>query len=315
MDVRESTRWVVEHCQLVSIDEEATSALAQKWAREGFKVPDWDQKYHYSGPPEMTANFILLLDTLNFCFWEEPKWEIEFKGETLSGYWALAASLTRAVQEGIPVLDTKYWASIGYLDAGYIFRGNGDIPMRSERCGILRVVGKAMEQKYGGQFIKVINAAEGSAPRLLDLIAREVPFFSDTANYKGQKVLFYKRAQILVADLWGAFGGKGLGAFAEMEQLTAFADYKLPQVLRELGVLQYAEPLAKKIDALEPLPSGSSEEVEIRACTIWAVELLKQALKELGIDLPSFQIDWCLWDMGQKMPLANPHHRTKTIFY
>ena len=38
-------------------------------------------------------------------------------------------------------------------------------------------------------------------------------------------------------------------------------------------------------------------------------------LEKHGIELPSFQIDWCLWDMGQRMPLLKPYHRTRTIYY
>ena len=315
MDVLESTQWVVEQSQLVSIDQEATAALATKWARDGIKVPDWDHTYHYSGPPELSANYIMLLDTINFCFWGEPRWEIEFNGETLSGYWALAASLTRAVQEGIPVLDTKYLASISYENAGYIFRGSADIPLRSERCGIIRGVAKAVEQKYGGQFSNLIAAANGSAVRLVGLLTSDLPFFNDIATYKDRKVSFHKRAQILAADLWGEFDGKGLGAFSDMDKLTTFADYKVPQVLREVGVLKYAEPLEHRIDSLQRIPAGSREEVEIRANTIWAVEGLKAALKEQAIDLPSFQIDWCLWDIGQRLSFSKPYHRTQTIFY
>jgi hypothetical protein len=36
-------------------------------------------------------------------------------------------------------------------------------------------------------------------------------------------VFFYKRAQIFVGDLFGAFGGQGLGAFHDIDQLTMFA--------------------------------------------------------------------------------------------
>jgi hypothetical protein len=40
-------------------------------------------------------------------------------------------------------------------------------------------------------------------------------------------VFFYKRAQIFVGDVHGALGGKGLGEFTDMEQLTMFADYRV----------------------------------------------------------------------------------------
>jgi len=35
-----------------------------------------------------------------------------------------------------------------------------------------------------------------------------------------------KRAQILVADLWACFEGQGLGAFADIDAITMFADYR-----------------------------------------------------------------------------------------
>jgi hypothetical protein len=39
-------------------------------------------------------------------------------------------------------------------------------------------------------------------------------------------VSFYKRAQILIADIWGCFEGKGLGFFEDIDHLTMFADYR-----------------------------------------------------------------------------------------
>lgn len=40
---------------------------------------------------------------------------------------------------------------------------------------------------------------------------------------RGRQLFFYKRAQIFVGDLWGAFRGQGLGAFSDIDQLTMFA--------------------------------------------------------------------------------------------
>ena len=57
-----------------------------------------------------------------------------------------------------------------------------------------------------------------------------------------------------------------------------------------------------------------TEEVEIRAATIVAVEELRQGLKRRGRNLFTFELDWLLWHIAQsaKMP---PHHRTLTTFY
>ena len=136
------------------------------------------------------------------------------------------------------------------------------------------------------------------------------------AGYFGAPVRFYKRAQILVADLHGAFAGQDLGSFSDLDILTAFADYKVPQVLRALGVLAYDPKLAERIARREIIPPGSPAEVEIRAATIWACELLRRALAERGQSLRTFEIDWALWNAGQALPPETPpYHRTPTIFY
>jgi hypothetical protein len=101
-----------------------------------------------------------------------------------------------------------------------------------------------------------------------------------------------------------------------MGELTAFADYKLPQVLRHAGILTYEAALASKVDRMVHLGPGSPEEVEIRANTVWAVELIKQELKRRGKNLKAFEIDWLLWNLGQREPFrAKPYHRTVSIYY
>lgn len=40
------------------------------------------------------------------------------------------------------------------------------------------------------------------------------------------QVFLYKRAQIFAGDLYGAFQGKGLGAFHDLHLITMFADYR-----------------------------------------------------------------------------------------
>lgn len=39
-------------------------------------------------------------------------------------------------------------------------------------------------------------------------------------------VSFYKRAQILVGDVWACFKGKDLGSFSDIDAVTMFADYR-----------------------------------------------------------------------------------------
>ncbi len=65
-----------------------------------------------------------------------------------------------------------------------------------------------------------------------------------------------------------------------------------------------------------PIESGSPEEVEIRACTIWVVELIRRQLERLGKGLRAYEIDWVLWNMAQESIFKKrPYHRTLTVYY
>jgi hypothetical protein len=129
-------------------------------------------------------------------------------------------------------------------------------------------------------------------------------------------VPFLKRAQICVADLQASFQGKDWGAFLDLDQLTAFADYKLPQLLRSAGVLEYSEELAQLVDHMVAIEPDSLPEIEIRSATVWGVEWLRRALRARGVIRSASAIDYRLWlDSQQATPDTRPYHRTRTIYY
>lgn len=64
---------------------------------------------------------------------------------------------------------------------------------------------------------------------------------------KGKRVSFYKRAQILVADLWGIMEARGEGDISSIDWLTMFADYRVPQALVYLGALRYSDALMQTL--------------------------------------------------------------------
>lgn len=102
-----------------------------------------------------------------------------------------------------------------------------------------------------------------------------------------------------MTGIWGRFDRKGLGEFTDIDQLTVFADYRVPQLLNEYGILEYTEELQKRINGKVELCSGSEEEVEIRAATVVTVERMKKYLNEkLGKSCMSVEVDQFLWQMG-----------------
>jgi Potential Queuosine, Q, salvage protein family len=323
LGVLSSTQDVVEQGEYVWIVTGRLELLVDQWLQKATDhnaktTPTWYDRYHFYDGTERTANWILALDAMNFCFWAEkdqPRWCIEYQGERLNGYFAEAAALKRAVEEGFPLWDASYLSTISEKDLAYIFRGEQTIPLFEERLRNLREVGTVLLQQYDGQCIHAIELADRSAVKLALLLAKDFLSFNDVALYRNRTIRFFKRAQICVADLHGSFSGKSWGAFSDIDQLTAFADYKLPQVLRHFGVLEYLPSLARRIDAQELLEAGSEEEVELRAATIWACELLRQELARHKRIMTTAEIDLRLWLLGQNSSTMQPYHRTRTIYY
>eukprot|EP00878_Enallax_costatus_P037811 GHUV01042832.1.p1 GENE.GHUV01042832.1~~GHUV01042832.1.p1 ORF type:complete len:101 (-),score=36.21 GHUV01042832.1:415-717(-) len=77
----------------------------------------------------------------------------------------------------------------------------------------------------------------------------------------------------------------------------------------------------------QEIAAGAESEIEIRAASVVAVELLKDAANtklqqqrgqqgEQQANLLSIQLDWWLWHEGERMRKEHPpHHRTRTIYY
>jgi hypothetical protein len=317
--VIESSRLVAQKSRFVSINQERVKDLSYKIAVNKYPIPPWERGYHFIDNTIRTAVYVLVLDSINFCFWPEPgkpRWKVSWKGERYSGYYALAIALKLAFEKGVPLNDPDYLEGLSYEEFRGLMGGSGELQLMKERHRILNELGRILNQEFRGDIGAVIKGAHGSALSLVNILVEKFPFFRDQAEYEGIKVHFYKRAQILVADLHEAFKGRFWGNFRDIDRLSAFADYKLPQVLRHLGVIDYSPDLSARIDAFDPIPHGSMEEVEIRANTIWAVELIKEELRTLGRELKSMEIDRLLWSLGQKDKFRqHPYHRTVTIHY
>jgi len=318
-EVLETTQHVTERSKHVTINEQALADFSKKLIKHRIEIPRWNYDYHFFDGGHKTVAYFLILDSINFCFWPKPgadKWEVQYKSETLSGYYALAASLKKAIESGIPITDAHYLAELSLGTLRQILGANGELQLIEARAHILNELGAFLIAKYNGEVNRLVEAAEKSALKLVGLLVENLPSFRDVAEYYGKTIYFYKRAQIFAADLYGAFAGKDWGNFKDMDKLTAFADYKLPQVLRHVGIMQYSPSLEHTVDNGILLEAGSPGEIEIRANTIWAVELIRQEITRMGKKLNAFEIDWILWNLGQQREFkAKPYHRTVTTFY
>ena len=313
---------VVEGAAHVRIDADAVVRFAD--AHEGRPAPALaeDNLHCTFLPPRRRLNYLLALEALNFCFWDdEPRWRVAYEGQRYDGYWALAAALRRAVREdALPVWDAHWLARLDGGALAHLLRGEGRPPPLPEaRLAHLREAGTVLLSRWGGQFANLVASCEGDAVRMVETIAAEFPSFRDEAQWRGRPVRFHKRAQICVADLARLMPDDPLGHVGTLEPLTAFADYKLPQVLRREGILVFSGELAARVARGEVLPAGGEAEVELRAATVWACESIARALnRRRAAGLPAVtavEVDSLLWAAGQDKAGLPPYHRTRTVFY
>lgn len=195
--------------------------------------------------------------------------------------------------------------------------------MLDERLDCLREAGRVLYEQYRCNFANCVAAADGMAAALVNLLVRDFACLRDEHDFQGKPVRIHKRAQILVADIWACFNGQGHGKFQDIEQITMFADYRIPQMLHSLGCLMFSPPLQSRIKRKEQIESGDKWEIELRGCSIWAVELIRRQIvrDHPDADVNSVLIDTFLYDTLKEKEAAGdmidmiPHHRTRSIWY
>lgn len=311
--IRHGCRYVDSRARHVTIDESALRDYAGRLADELPVSPGCDD-----APGECDEDlvaFVLTLDAVNFGSGYFPTLQ-PVGGH--GGYWLIHRRLQRHFERRGPIAPRKL-QSFTPADCAQLFGQPLDRPGPGELMGLFArsfsELGAFVCEQFGGEFCDLVAAADHSAARLVGLLA-QIPSYRDTADYRGRTVPFYKRAQITAADLHLFLGADGFGQFEDIDRLTVFADNQVPHVLRTDGVLRYSTRLAERIDAGRLLEPGSPEEVEIRACTVHAVEQLVAELQRRGVEANPLDVDQLLWHRGERPDYRRtPAHLTRTTAY
>ncbi|MCP4242838.1 MAG: hypothetical protein GY772_19975 [bacterium] len=297
----------------VRIDDDALVKLAADLASADEPFPD--PVHRPFGDEATTLAFVLTLDAVNFGSGWFPELR---KRPGRSGYFSIATGLRERFEAAGP-LPAAALVDTNSEDCAEMFgqrgAGEGAAELMELFARALRELGAWLLARYAGRFEGPVEAAGGSAARLVEALA-EMPLYRDVSRYQGFEVPFFKRAQITASDLATAFGARGYGRFDDLRHLTIFADNLVPHVLRCEGVLVYATELAERVDAGELLPHGSPEEVEIRGLAVHAVERCVEQCWRLGAEATARHLDSVLWSRGQRPEMkARPRHRTRSSFY
>jgi len=307
---------ILSTLEFVKIEKTVLEEFCAKVEPRHIVSPNWEHPAIYPELDEVGIDYFMLMNCVNFCYWGTPKWTVEFEETFYDGAFGMFAALTRALREEIPVFEGRFLAGLTQTELHSILRGNVTIPLFEPRLNILREAGRTLVDEFDGRFFNVVAAADGSAVKLVDILVSRFGSFDDSVDWEGHRVLFHKRAQLAPAMLHERWRGEGAGSFSDIDQLTVSADYKLPQVLRRLGILRYSKSLEKLIDEDRRIPANSREELEIRAATIQVGELMRDIIEPNVPGITSQQVDRFIWLVGQtKTANEKPYHKTLTTMY
>lgn len=192
-------------------------------------------------------------------------------------------------------------------------------PLREMILLVARSTGDRLVELGFSSFADMIVAHASqsviSSSGLVELLAGNFSAFNDRRSLGGSEVLFLKKAQIAVAELYQKLGStvEGLVDFGDVATFTVACDNVLPCVLKTLGILRFDDALEHWIMSGRPLRAGR-EETLLRASALSAAETIVRLSdgafwsKELG--------DY-LWTLGKEPEFrkVERHATLDTCFY
>ena len=253
---------------------------------------------------ESIINFLFIYHTIgDYCFWGDPKWKIQTDLGIMDGSYAIMYLILNRFKS-----NSNY--EISFDDFKELLKGNVTIPLLEDRYHNL-VEMNAFLKRSGKTFYEIIKDLNIDS-QLFEFIVSNLDYFKDVSMYDGEEVLFYKRAQLLTSDILHVREKKEQ-VHVDYSHLIGCADYKIPQVMRCYGMLEFCDSLADKVDNKVELEEGSKEEVEIRANTLKIIDYIYEKLdkKYSRMDINDF-----IWLLGQdKTKMTKKYHRTLTKHY
>ena len=249
-------------------------------------------------------NFLFIYHAIgDYCFWGDPKWEVKTDLGVMDGSYAIMYLILNRFKS-----NNNF--EISFDEFKELLKGNVTIPLLEDRYQNLVEMNRFLKSKNKSfyELIKELNIDS----ELFEFIVNNLDYFKDISNYVEKEILFYKRAQLLTSDILHVREKKEK-IEVDYSHLIGCADYKIPQVMRCYGMLEFSDSLGDKVDSKIELKEGSEEEIEIRANTLKVINYIYERLdkKYSRMDINDF-----IWLLGQnKSQMTKPYHRTLTKHY
>lgn len=303
--IEKSTKYVSDNSRYVTINYKRIDRIIE--SGEFDKVSYWLESNPFGildlGYRNL-INFLLVYHTIgDYCFWGEPKWEIETENGKLDGSYAIMYLL-------IERFKNKKDFNMSYEEFKDLLKGNVEIPLLKERYDCLVKMNEYLDS-IAKDFYDEIKEYKDDVS-LLNFIINNFDYFNDECDYKNERIYFYKRAQLITSDILHVRKIVE-GIDVDYSHLMGCADYKIPQVMRCLGMLDFNSELANVVDNYQEISYGSEMEIEIRANNLVIINYIYE---KMNGKVSRMDINDYIWLLGQdKSKMIKPYHRTRTIYY
>lgn len=297
----EQIKYVVENSDYVKINEEKIEEFLSNINLD-YQATHFLDNFKDKYTEKERILLVFLIESINFCFYKEP--HFIYKDQKNSS--AMFSMFVDKTLEDKRLLDIKYLKELDYSSFISIFGiEEGNLKKRFESFK------ETVDYIYHHNFYEELYSLNNT-DELYTYIVTHFKSFNDTAMYKGKEIYFYKRATLLINDLF-KMSEKIKNNVKNVDDLLGCADYVIPKGMRAYGMLEYKKELGDIIDNYEEIEAFSEYEIEIRANMLWVLELIKEKLMVRGIEINSITLDNVLWANLRGNNGIN--HRCDTIYY
>lgn len=310
--VLETSKYVVDNAIYVRINFNKINLLTEELS--SFNSSHFATKLPYDFQNMNTKeiiNFLLIYDSIIFSFWGSPKWTIKVNDKELDGGNALFHCIFNLFYDRKSEDIFNILENMTFEKFQEILKGNVEIPLLKERYDIVKKVAKIVNETMNSDFYGYIKDLTRDE-EVFKVITVKFDDFEDTRLYKNKTIYFYKLAQLLTSDILHVLQLKEKKV-VDCSHLVGCADYKIPQVLHGLQILEYDKELTSLIENKIPIEENCEMEIEIRASMIVVIDYV---WKKIHKSFDRIDINNFIWSKGQvKTTCFKPYHLTRTTSY
>lgn len=239
----------------------------------------------------------LIYSSLNFKFWIDKN--SYWSNENYSGATRLFKILDTMVEKENNYLD--FFDKLTYDNfSRYVSSENySKLPYLKIRYNYIKEVIELIKNNFNSDIESFISSQDYDALKIIHYLSNHTIAFSDSVEFNGEKVYLVKKATFFIKLLVQTKNYNGY--LKNIDKLQVLSDYRVPQLLRYFGILEYSKELAKKVDNQEILTE--EYEKEIRVAT---VIFSKSLINNNKVNLTILELDEYLWKKAKELEKENP---------